>query len=598
MVLSVDAAADVTRTTVGAKRKKGSSDALAWAAHNSPAADDDNNAPPHAKRMRMATAAGQATHQSSASALPAAPGSARFGFGFKPPAKAPQVAEPVATAVIGSMASSNQTEHEQSKAIDVKVDAAAPEQIVRGRGQLTAAEKAIGRLSARKMSNPNVKLEPKEHSVAAVAPRSSGRNAMKQKSASTASLLTRAPSLTLGTALPTPTPRSAIKAPKSTARDALEADTQAAGTENYDLPGVAQNTRVRDAFLTTFAENRVESLEELLKFRSKASKFNAKARQDEQVGYIRQLKTAVRAVCDEIRTFDSLAATMDDKIHSERAILERRLAVLEESMKSKDLIRSQFHEELNRLRYEKDAQSHQIQNLLQENARLQEAEQQSAKSLITLEENANQLQKQLLQAQKQNDELTLELKSHQATLTDRVQLYEEKKKELQHFYERKDTEEEKRKSLEIERLQTSLSNVREELAAVNKEKDNLKDRAKDCENELKQERERRTHLELEKRTLEAQNQSLEMRCTSISSETAELKAKLTQKEEEIMKMLTTMTEIQKFTTSANTKLEVEKKDLLEKIDALQKTIRDFERAEVENAGALREAKSQLEVSEL
>ncbi|KAF1328885.1 Kinesin-like protein, partial [Globisporangium splendens] len=595
MALSVDAAADVTHS-IGAKRKKGGDDsnALAWAAHNSTVADDDNLLP-HAKRMRMATAAGQVTHQSSVNALPAAPGSARFGFGFKPPAtfaKAPQVAEPPAATA------SNQAEREQPKVTDVKVEAAVPEQIVRGRGQLTAAEKAIGRPNARKMSNPNVKLEPEEHGVAAVAPRSSGRNTVKQKSASTASLLTRAPSLTLGTVLPTPTPRSAIKAPKSTTRSAIETDAQVVGTENNDLFGVAQNTRVRDAFSTTFAENRVESLEELLKFRSKASKFNAKARQDEQVGYIRQLKTAVRAVCDEIRTFDSLAATMDDKIHSERAILERRLAILEESMKSKDLIRSQFHEELNRLRYEKDSQSYQIQNLLQENARLQEAEQQSAKALVALEENANQLQKQLLQAQKQNDELTLELKSHQATLTDRVQLYEEKKKELQHFYERKDTEEEKRKSLEIERLQTSLSNVREELAAVNKEKDNLKDRAKDCENELKQERERRTHLELEKRTLEAQNQSLEMRCTSISSETAELKAKLTQKEEEIMKMLTTMTEIQKFTTSANTKLEAEKKDLLEKIDALQKMIRDFERAEVENAGALREAKSQLEANTL
>lgn len=135
---------------------------------------------------------------------------------------------------------------------------------------------------------------------------------------------------------------------------------------------------------------------------------------------------------------------MDDKIHSERAVLERRLAVLEESVKSKETIRSQYHDELNRLRYDKDSLSHQVQGLLQENARLQEAEQQSSKSLIQLEENVERLQSQLQQAQKQNDQLSLELKSHQATLTDRVQLYEEKKKELQHFYERKDSEEEKR----------------------------------------------------------------------------------------------------------------------------------------------------------
>lgn len=151
------------------------------------------------------------------------------------------------------------------------------------------------------------------------------------------------------------------------------------------------------------------------------------------------------------------------------------------------------------------------------------------------------------------------------------------------------------KSGEVERLQATLSNVREDLAAVNKEKENLKDRARDCENELKQERERRSHLELERCTLDAQNQSLEMRCASTLSETAELKSKLKQKEEEIMKMLTTMTEIQKFTSSANTKLEVEKKDLVDKIESLQKTVRDFERAEVENAGALRDLKNQLEV---
>lgn len=135
---------------------------------------------------------------------------------------------------------------------------------------------------------------------------------------------------------------------------------------------------------------------------------------------------------------------MDDKIHTERAFLERRLAVMEESVNSKETIRSQYHDELNRLRYDKDSFSHQVQGLLQENARLQEAEQQSSKSMILLEENAERLQSQLQEAQKQNDQLALDLKSQQASLTDRAQLYEEKTKELQHFYERKDSEVEKR----------------------------------------------------------------------------------------------------------------------------------------------------------
>lgn len=137
--------------------------------------------------------------------------------------------------------------------------------------------------------------------------------------------------------------------------------------------------------------------------------------------------------------------------------------------------------------------------------------------------------------------------------------------------------------------------MREELAAANKEKENLKDRTKDCENELKQERERRSHLEMEKCTLDAQNRSLEMQHSATVSEMNEMKSKIKQKEEEIMKMLTTMTEIQKFTSSANTKLEVEKKDLADKIEALQKTVRDLERSEVENAGTLRDLKKQLEV---
>lgn len=183
-------------------------------------------------------------------------------------------------------------------------------QVTRGRGQFTAAEKASSRPIARKSSNTNMKIalqEPEEQVVLTAAPRSSGRNAMKQRSTSTASLLSRKPSLTSNSALPTPALRSAIAAPKMTRGAAASgSDIQLAGKENNDPSAVACNTRVRDAFSTTFAENRVESLEELLKFRSKASKFNAKARQDEQVGYIRQLKAAVRAVCDEVRLAVSL----------------------------------------------------------------------------------------------------------------------------------------------------------------------------------------------------------------------------------------------------------------------------------------------------
>lgn len=183
----------------------------------------------------------------------------------------------------------------------------------------------------------------------------------------------------------------------------------------------------------------------------------------------------------QIRSYDATVAMMDDKIQAERAVVERRLAVLEESLKSKETIRSQYHDELSRLRQDKDALSLQVEKLLQENARLQESEQQTSKSLILLEENTERLQSQLQHAQKQNDQLTLELKSQQASLTDRVQLYEEKKKELQHFYERKDSEEEKRcvicKGCDEGRRQVSLTDSACCIVCVADKQQECRDRA-------------------------------------------------------------------------------------------------------------------------
>lgn len=180
-------------------------------------------------------------------------------------------------------------------------------QVTRGRGQFTMAEKALPRPVARKVSHLHLKaaaMEPEEHVPSVAAPRSSGRTTLKQRSASTASLLNKKPSSTLNSALPAPTPRSAIAMPKKSPRGSTD---DFAGKDNYgSASAVVPTTRVRDSFLATFAEDRVEILEELLKFRAKASKFNAKARQDEQLGYIRQLKTAVRTVCDEVRSFGIL----------------------------------------------------------------------------------------------------------------------------------------------------------------------------------------------------------------------------------------------------------------------------------------------------
>lgn len=135
---------------------------------------------------------------------------------------------------------------------------------------------------------------------------------------------------------------------------------------------------------------------------------------------------------------------MDDKVQSERASTERRLAVLEAALKSREAARAHSQDDASRLRAANDAVSRQLQQLQQEHARAHEAAQQATESRVALAERAERLQTQLQQAQKQNEQLALELQAQQAALADRVQLYEEKKQELQYFYERKDSEEERR----------------------------------------------------------------------------------------------------------------------------------------------------------
>lgn len=129
-MMAATALSDVTQQQIGAKRsRKG---ATRTSSSSSIAADDE--LPPPAKRM--ATAAGQATHQSSAtapaSAAPAASGLSRFGFGFKAPASftktAATVDAGVATGVLenDTAAGSNQSEHEAPRGdVEIKVESAA-----------------------------------------------------------------------------------------------------------------------------------------------------------------------------------------------------------------------------------------------------------------------------------------------------------------------------------------------------------------------------------------------------------------------------------------------------------------------------------------
>lgn len=150
-----------------------------------------------------------------------------------------------------------------------------------------------------------------------------------------------------------------------------------------------------------------------------------------------------------------------------------------------------------------------------------------------------------------------------------------------------------RKSHELESLQEKLSRAREEIATSIRERDSHKERVSAIEAELKLERDRRTQTEMDKCTLEAQNKSLEIRLSGGSSETAELKDKLKQRDEELTNLVKSMTEIQKFTASASSKVETEKKDLADKVDALQLTIRDLERKEAVSENTINDLQKQL-----
>lgn len=124
---------------------------------------------------------------------------------------------------------------------------------------------------------------------------------------------------------------------------------------------------------------------------------------------------------------------MDNAIVSERVTLERRLSALEETARDN----SQLTLELERMQ----VQFREIQNT---NARLQKSEAEALSGKAKLQETLDAVQEQLQQTQKKNDQLELELKAHEARMSDRAQYFEEKKKELEHFYQKKDLEEEKR----------------------------------------------------------------------------------------------------------------------------------------------------------
>ncbi|GLD93426.1 hypothetical protein PINS_up002018 [Pythium insidiosum] len=246
------------------------------------------------------------------------------------------------------------------------------------------------------------------------------------------------------------------------------------------------------------------------------------------------------------------------------------------------------------MRREVEVVEKRVRDLTAENRQLIESRQQGNSIRNELEATIQRLQEQLQQTQKERDELALKVRTHETTLSDRVQLYEEKKKELEQFYQRKDVEDEKRKTSEIERLQGKLNEARDELAAASQERETQRKRVDAIEEELRSERDRGAQLEREKLTLETQREAFEARLATSAAEISELKSKIQQKDSELSRVIVSMTEIQKLTAVSSNKVESEKRELAEKLETLQSQLREHERREAVNEATVRELRAQID----
>ncbi|KAE9328785.1 Kinesin-like protein [Phytophthora fragariae] len=346
---------------------------------------------------------------------------------------------------------------------------------------------------------------------------------------------------------------------------------------------IALDVHVLQKFNERFGPETLATLEQLLAFRPKTNKFAVKARKEEQIAYIKRLKAGVRDVVAKVQEFGGVCVTMDDALAAEKAALERRLTVLQQAARSRD----QSEAELRQLRQQNEVMQKSV-------SRIRASEQQVAQSNAVLRDSATKLDIQLEEAQKENEQLKLELKAHETRLEDEARRFEEKKQELEHFYEKKSLDEDRRKQEEMDKLKEQVGKAREELAAVHRELDKYKDKALEAASNLNDERERRTKSEMEKCTLEANNQALEARVSSATSEVVELKEKLKHKDEEVSNLVRSLTEIQKFNASASTKVEADKRELADKVERLQTTIRNLERQESSSSTTVRDLQKQLE----
>lgn len=118
-----------------------------------------------------------------------------------------------------------------------------------------------------------------------------------------------------------------------------------------------------------------------------------------------------------------------------------------------------------------------------------------------------------------------------------------------------------RKSVEVENLRKRIDELLRKNAILKIEVESSKHQASIAEESIKSERERRAQAELDLCAVKTLQQSLDERLKSVSEEANEWKLKLKQKSEEMKDVIQSLTETQKFASTANAKLQAENEEL-------------------------------------
>lgn len=153
-----------------------------------------------------------------------------------------------------------------------------------------------------------------------------------------------------------------------------------------------------------------------------------------------------------------------------------------------------------------------------------------------------------------------------------------------------------RRNEQTEKLQSQVTKLLEDSSQLALDREKFKQQACVLEDELKSEREKRNRMEMEKCTMRTLHEALESRFASTQDDLAELKSKMKEKESELSRLIQSITEMQKLSSNANSKLDTEKRQLQDKMETLQRTNKELERSERNLQNELKDALQTLEVT--